>query len=174
MLRFPRLLPLAALLGTAACAGDFLQTGPDFTRSSGDLPAVVTSASSYTLTSSGSMWSGEIRFSFTNLTGRRLSLPNCHGQYGVMLEKWEDGKWVPGYIPVQLACSTAPIVIRAGGTRDDVLWILAGRQGSNVYPQFSVTRIDGTYRLVIGGSYGGPPWFPLDLRVSDPFEIRTG
>lgn len=181
MLRFPHLLALAALLGMAACAGDFLETSPDLARSSGEPSAIVMSASRYTLTSSGNMWSGEIGFTFTNLSDRPLSLLNCRGGYSMTLEKWEKGEWVPGWSPVQLQCLSPPIVIGAGDTRDDVLPVRAGRAGSNLYPQFLVPGIDGTYRLVIGAAFwdydhDGPPWgetLSLDLRVSDPFEIRT-
>lgn len=179
MLRFPY-LPLLAVLA-AGCSGDFLGTGPNFNRAPGDPPPIGTSASSYTLTSSGRMWSAEIPFRFTNQSNRPISLLNCHGWSGAMLEKWEGGEWVAGWSPVLLACLSRPIVIRAGGTRADVLRIVAGQPGSNAYPQFMVPEVAGTYRLVIGGAFwnydhGGPPWGeppPLELRVSDPFEIRT-
>jgi hypothetical protein len=144
--------------------------------------ALTTSAPSYRLQRGSSGWSGSIDFTFTNRSAREISLLNCRGGYGLHLEKRVGEEWVPAWRPVMLMCLSQPIRLAPGQSRRDTIPLFAGPRGSNTYPQFEVDEIDGIYRIVVNTAYwnydhGGPPWGqepPLELRVSNPFEIRSG
>lgn len=142
---------------------------------------VVTGASRYTLERTSSGWRGKIAYAFANTSDRRVSLLNCRGDYGVRLQKRVGDAWVDAWSSVVRGCLSPPLELAPGETLQDEIDIFAGRPGSNVYPQFSVSPIEGEYRLVIGSAYwnydhDGPPWgdlLPIELRASDVFELRT-
>jgi hypothetical protein len=173
-----RFAPLAALaLVAASCSHAQIVLPPDV-----DGPVVMDSRV-VTLQRTADGWRGELGYLFVNVTPRTISLVNCHGAYGLSLEKWLDGQWVRAYTPVLPMCLSGPIEIRPGTAHERRFELFAGPRGSNLYPQFEVEPVAGTYRLVIeaaywnydhratGGNWGTP--VPLEDRVSDPFEIRT-
>jgi hypothetical protein len=178
-LRSTTALP-ALVLVIAGCSQDPMNLGPNPALSPEGAP-VVMSAGTYTLKRTPSGWKGELPFTFSNGTGRTVSLVNCNRAYSLWLEKQVADDWVLAWQPVFPMCLSPAIRIAPDGAREDVARISAGHRGSNVYPQFEVTEIDGTYRLVIGGAFwnynhDGPPWgepLPLEHRISAPFEIRT-
>jgi hypothetical protein len=177
MPRLPACFLAFAVVHSSACdPSGVLGPGPN----SGGAP-VEMSASRYILTTTEVGWRGELGFTFHNVTDRTISLLNCRGGFGLRLEKWDDGRWIPAWHPVLLGCLSPPIEIGPEESHEHTLHLFSGRPGSNHYPQFSVDPIDGIYRLVILEAFwdydhDGPPWGeppPLEARVSDRFEIST-
>ena len=144
-------------------------------------PALQTGAQSYTLTSSGQWLLGEIDVRFTNRSAETVSLLNCLDGWALILEKHVAGEWRQAWTGVRLGCLSPPIRIRPGEVRERVLRVVAGHDGTRNHPQFQVDEIGGTYRLVLGDAFwdydhDGPPWgraVPIELRVSNPFELRV-
>jgi hypothetical protein len=172
-----RFAPLAVLALAASCSPAKIVLPADVEG------PVVMDSRVVSLQRTADGWRGELGYSFVNVTGQTISLVNCRGAYAFSLEKWLDGQWVRAYTPTLSLCLSGPIEIRPGAAHERRFELFAGWTGSNLYPQFEVRPIDGTYRLVIeaafwnydpsagGGAWGTP--VPLQARVSDPFEIRT-
>ena len=176
------LTTVAIAVALAACSQELTTSEPHTALvPEGDDAPVTTGADVYTLERTSTGWSGEIDFGFTNETERTISLLNCNGSYGLMLEKQQDDTWVTAWAPILPACLSPPIEIESDSARSDEIRIFAGLTGSNYYPQFSVEAIPGVYRLLISSAYwnydhDGPAWgdlVPLEHRVSNNFEIQT-
>lgn len=142
---FLRSVALIALL--AACQGDI--TDANLLSRSVDGTMVATGEEQYTLQRSERALHGRIGFSIENSSGETISLLNCNGAYGVVLEKRVGRDWVGVWSPVLPGCLSEPIEIAPGGVLQDTLSRHAGVRGSNTYPHFSVDEVDGTYRLVV-------------------------
>lgn len=172
-----RSLPMVALF--AACQGDI--TDADLLLQSADGTMVATGEEHYALQRSDRTLHGRIGFSITNSSEETISLLNCNGAYGVVLEKRVGSGWVGVWSPVLPGCLSRPIEIPPGGILEDTLSLHAGVRGSNVNPQFSVDDVDGTYRLIVVSAYwrydgDGPPWgtaVPEDVMVSNAFQLSV-
>jgi len=176
------LVALGALL-LSGCAFE-APTSPDpvgATTPDPDGAPIVTDLASYTLERGSHGWEGEISFEYTNRTDGTISILNCNESFSLRLEKLEDGDWISAWGPAIPECLSPPIEIEPGASYVRTLPVFGGFPGSNVYPQFQVEEIDGTYRLVIESAYwnydhDGPPWgeqLPVEERASHTFEIRT-
>ena len=164
---------MLCFVGTIATLGcdDLLGPGTD--------AALRTDRTEYRLQDTGIGLEGRIPFTFTNRTGGAVYVVNCNGNTPPALQKRIDGRWVHAWSPVVSLCLSPPIVIGAGATYADTLWVSAGHPGNNFYPKFEVLAVAGTYRLIwpnVLKSYDDSrsPFgesLPLQERVSNPFEI---
>jgi hypothetical protein len=143
--------------------------------------AVVPDAPELVLVRSDGGLSGRLGFTYVNRTGRTISLLNCRGTFGHVLEKWDGAAWVKAWGPALLGCLDRPIVIGAGGAHRFTLDVWAGEPGTSSWPQFVVDPIEGDYRLVITAAYwsydhDGPPFGeppPLEHRSSSKFAVTV-
>jgi hypothetical protein len=141
-----------------------------------------TSAESYTLTRRDGGWATSIDFSFTNPLAENVYVVNCRGAVLLGLERWSGDAWERAWSPVELACLSPPIVIAPGETLRHTLPVWGSDPGRNHHPEFTVTPVEGTYRLVwsqpvlrwrgdyVDGAFGDP--VPRELRVSNSFVLR--
>ena len=176
------LLTIAPFLLALGCSrsgpGD---SGPTSAGQAAAGAPIKTDRTEYTLRFGAELAEMSIGVSYTNRTGSRVYLPTCHGANPPWLEKRVGSEWVAAYRPAVLACLGPPVVIQPGDTYDYTLKVVAGRRGTNRYPQFEVAEIPGTYRLVWGllatWDPDGPEpglgrLLPLEQRVSNEFTIR--
>jgi hypothetical protein len=157
----------------------------------GPLPAAVpsegethlrTSAESYTLTRRDGGWATSIDLSFTNPLTETIYVVNCRGGLAMGLERWNGEAWERAWSPGMQLCLSPPIEIAAGGTLRHTLEVWGSDPGRNHYPEFAVTPVEGTYRVVwenlvlrwrgdyVDGAFGDP--VPRELRVSNSFVLR--
>lgn len=170
--------PLAIGLALAASlAGCSMAAGPEDL----DSPAIRTDAREYALESDERGWRAEIPYTFVNRTGEDVYLENCHGGFGLRLDRWQEaeGEWVTAWSPVLLMCLSAPIVIPAGESFQDTIGLFAGYPDGNAGPTFEVDEVGGTYRIVwIAGTHrdgrgeSRGEQIPFEHRVSNSFVLR--
>jgi hypothetical protein len=170
-------LAILPVLVSCAGAGEPLAARPDEAAVPAHSDAPITTDSTvYRLRSSENGYSGTIELTYTNRTGGTVNIPACHSPHPPILEKRVDGEWVVAYDPPVLMCITAPVVIQAGSSYAYTYRIVAGPTGSNMYPQFQVAEIPGTYRLrwraLVTAGPGQPQPLPEEETVSQPFELR--
>ena len=79
------------------------------------VPLIQTEETTYTLVPEGNGLATEIAYTFENRTGGDVYLVNCNGQFGLSLERLENGTWAPMWSPVLQECLSPPIVIEKGG-----------------------------------------------------------
>jgi hypothetical protein len=184
--RFLLPLPLVALMGACSLEGA-MSPSPDAGAHETPGPgqpgetAIRTDSSRYTLERRPTGWQADIAIEYTNPTDATISLLNCNGAFSLRLEKYDAGEWVTAWQPALPMCLSPPIEIGPGETFSRTLEVFGADPHSQVFPQFQVEEIDGTYRLVIDSAYheydhDGPPWgvaVPLEHRVSNTFELRT-
>lgn len=141
-------------------------------------PAIRTDAAAYEVDAGPEAWSVEIPYTFTNRTDAAVYLAHCNDAVELRLDRWHDGDWVEVWSPKMPLCLSVPVPIEAGETFPDTVHFVAGRPGSDVWPQLPVDDIDGTYRLVWTGIVAdyetttGGVTVPLAHRTSNPFELR--
>lgn len=175
---FASLLAVALpALGACAGGGEPLAARPDEAAVPSNAGAPITTDSAvYHLRSSADGYAGTIGVTYTNRTGGTVNIPACHSPHPPLLEKWVAGEWVVAYDPPVLMCITPPVVIQAGSSYSYTYRIVAGRTGSNSYPQFEVDEIPGTYRLrwraLLSAGSGEPQPLPEEVTISETFEIR--
>lgn len=143
-------------------------------------PFFQTGSLSYALVAGSHGYEGEIDVRFTNRTAGTVYFVNCSGATGVSLEKRILGDWVAVWSPALPECLSPPITVAPGGIYDSRISVFGGYQGSNDWPQFAVTNVAGTYRLVWHDALRSyqdrlPFGVPLELehRVSNRFEIQS-
>lgn len=142
---------------------------------------IQTDEVSYTLVPEGGGLATEISYSFENRTGGKVYLVNCNGQFGLHLERLEDGEWKTVWAPVLQECLSPPIVIDEESVFQSKVNVWGGFPESNVLPQFSDSVPAGTYRIVWNAALSSyqDDTFPfgsligLDHRISNVFEIRV-
>jgi hypothetical protein len=141
---------------------------------------IQTDRAEYTLRYTEQLAEATIGVRYTNRTGSPVYLPTCHVPHPPVLEKRVGSTWVAAYRPAVLACLGPPVVIQPGATYEYTFKVVAGRPGTNSFPQFEVAEIPGTYRLVWGllstwDPDGPGPGLgrslPLEQRVSNEFRI---
>lgn len=172
--RLLSLLAFVALL--AACRGDITQA----TLMSGvDQPMVATGDDAYTLEEWGGGTFTHLDVTIENASPETISLLNCNGAYGVVLEKRVGRRWVQTWAPFLPGCLSRPIEILPGGMLRDTIRVFAGARGGPTYPQFATDQVEGTYRLVVVSAYwhydgDGPPWgaaVPRRAMTSNAFRL---
>lgn len=117
-----------------------------------------------------------IPYSYTNRTGSKVLLANCHGDVSPSLEMKRGEDWVTAWTPIHLLCLSPPIQIKQGAEYRDTLLVYAHPFGSNVHPQFDFEDIEGIYRL----RWNTPYWeknsktqsLPLEFRISNEIFLR--
>lgn len=141
---------------------------------------MVTDAAAYQLVSGPS---GEVMaiigYTYSNRTGRPVSIPNCLGDVPPHLEKLVEGTWVVAWGAPTLDCLSPPVTIQPGEQYRDGVRLRAWPPDSDVRPKFVVDPIEGVYRLVWADAVwnydaSGPPWgdpLPLAQRVSNRFDL---
>lgn len=143
-------------------------------------PLFQTDSLSYTLLAGSHGYVAEIEVRFVNRTTGTVFFVNCSGATGVSLEKRILGDWVAVWSPVQPECLSQPITVPPGGTYDSRIGVFGGYPGSNDWPQFAVTNVAGTYRLVWHDAlrsyqdrlpFGVP--LALEHRVSNRFVLHS-
>jgi hypothetical protein len=171
--RGPILGVLLALVVMASCMSG---TGP--------LPIRDTSAPFQTdslvlqLDSTQVGYMGTLTGGYTNHRASPVYIVNCGGQTGLEFEKLIQDTWTPVWGPFVFDCLSPPIVIMPDSTYRFSLHVFAGYRGTHNYPQFSVDKVEGTYRAVwseVLGTEpapGGPP-LPPEERRSNVFVIMV-
>jgi hypothetical protein len=143
-------------------------------------PLFQTGSLSYTLVAGSHGYEGEIDVRFTNRTAGTVFFVNCSGATSLSLEKRILGAWVAVWTPVLQHCLSQPITVPPGGTYDSRIGVFGGYPGSNAWPQFVVTNVAGSYRLVWHDAlrsyqdrlpFGVP--LALEHRVSNRFELQS-
>jgi hypothetical protein len=146
-----------------------------------DSAALQTSEGRYELQDAGAAWRVRILATFTNRTGRTVFVHTAGGnQPTYHLDRLENGTWTLGFAPVELLIATPPRLIPPGSSQTDTITVLAAKPGRGE-PRFTSATIAGTYRLVydlygtetadgVVSNLSDP--LPLELRASNPFEIR--
>jgi hypothetical protein len=141
-----------------------------------------TGSDSYQLTRRDGGWATSIDFTFTNPLAENVYVVNCRGGVLLGLERWSGEAWERAWSPVELQCLSPPIVIAPGETLRHTLPVWGSDPGRNHHPEFVVTPVEGTYRLVwsqpvlrwrgdyVDGAFGDP--VPAELRVSNAFTLR--
>lgn len=108
-------------------------------------------------------------------------LLNCNGAFAVGLQRPIGEKWEHVWLPAMNACMSAPIVIRAGESRQAMIVVDSGVDAA-VSSRRSGTKIaSGTYRVIWHGLLGAydpnakPPEMdlPVEQRVSAPIFIEA-
>lgn len=116
---------------------------------------------------------------FTNRTADTIVLHPCYGRRpAVVLEKWVDGAWAPGF---DQACpdilDRAAPRLAPGESRNDTAWVFSSLR-PNTRPRFGGATVPGLYRVVYWQVHG--PWradgrlgalLPKELRVSNAFRV---
>lgn len=168
---------IAASLGlllTAACGVTDLERDTE--------APVQTSELEYTLqeTMNGDALSARIPYRYTNPTDAPLCMSHCQGAFFIGLDrKAGDGSWRRAWSPVIPAClSESPIQIAPGGTYRDTLRVFHALR-DDLHPKIDADPILGIYRINImaasrptGEGQCGTDEVPVDLRVSNPFELN--
>ena len=143
-------------------------------------PLFQTDSLTYKLVAGSHGYEAEIEARFTNRTAGRVYFVNCNDATGLSLEKLINGAWVGVWSPALPMCLSQPITVPAGGTYDSRISVFGGYPGSNAWPQFSVTDLAGTYRLVWHHAlrsyqdrlpFGVP--LPLEQRASNRFTLQV-
>ncbi|MFL6246903.1 MAG: hypothetical protein ACJ74H_12810 [Thermoanaerobaculia bacterium] len=108
---------------------------------------------------------------YTAPANHDVYLLNCNGAFAVGLQRPNGDRWEHVWAPAMSACMSAPIVIRAGESRQATIVVTPRRMDA---------KIDtGTYRVVWHGLLGSydpnasPPGLdlPIEQRVSAPIHI---
>jgi hypothetical protein len=133
-------------------------------------------ALAYRLERTSDVYEGMIRFTLTNRASRALTVENCLGQTGAVLEQQAGADWIGVWSPIIPLCLSQPIVIAPGAAYAGQLFIGAGRPGTNTEPKFSTGHIPGIYRLVWGSLryVGDTTQVPRAEQTSNRFSITVG
>ena len=161
----------AALCGLSSCTDPTVPTGAP----------LLTDATVYTLDFDGRGYAGAIPYSFTNTTGGKVFIVNCHGSFALHLERRQGDDWRMAWGPVLPLCLSAPIVIRAGEVFRDTVQVWGAPPGADFHPQFDVAEPSGTYRLVWSAAlssydpeerhFGDP--IAEEFRISNSFHLQV-
>jgi hypothetical protein len=174
----------AVLLGFAAAfvAGCNDPASPDWPPAiTRDTTALFqTDSVAYGLVHRAGAYSMVVDATFTNRTAGPIYISNCGGATGIYLQKSTSAGWQIVRSPVLPACLSPPIIVGVGATRDFVVDLVGGEPGSNLYPQYSTTDLNGEYRLLWDGAFSsydansgtGAP-VPESSRVSNHFVVRV-
>jgi hypothetical protein len=108
-------------------------------------------------------------------------LLNCNGAFAVGLQRPVGERWEHVWLPAMNACMSAPIVIRAGESRQATIVADSGVDAAVSSRQTETKIGTGTYRVVWHGLLGSyepkasPPGtdLPIDQRVSAPIFIEA-
>ncbi|HEY0023983.1 MAG TPA: hypothetical protein VGB24_13775 [Longimicrobium sp.] len=117
-----------------------------------------------------------IPYVYRNTTGDSVYFTNCNEIIVPSLEKRIGDTWSSVWTGASPACRSLPVVVPPGGERMDTVQVLAA---PDMYPEFRVDDIDGTYRLVWHGvSHHGdvPPLatpLPQEERTSNEFTLSA-
>ena len=145
-------------------------------------PLLRTESEGFQLQDAGDGWmTVQIPYVYLNESSDTVYLAGCEDGTPPSLQRHEDGEWVVRWSPFVFGCLSPPVVVLPGSEYRDTLVVHAGEFGSNNAPQFGVSDIDGTYRLLLTSAFtsyfaDGPPWgpeVPLRRRVSNSFELRA-
>lgn len=166
-----------AACGTAAGPDDALFDGAHLLRDTSRL--LQTSALEYTFEDRGASLRVDIPFEFRNATGRTVYIVNCHGAYGLELQRRVGGSWRTIWAPAVPECLGPPIVIPPGATRAETVRVEGWLPGGNTYPDLPAGNLSGVYRIVVGpyvheydierGGWGDA--LPIAQRTSNSFRI---
>lgn len=166
-----KMLVLAALV-TAGCGEFPLYLNRD------EGPAIQTETTGYVMSRTNVGYTVEVPFTFTNTTGRTIYLVHCRPGAGpggasrvalaMTLERQQEGGWKPAWGSVVPQCLSPAIALQRGETYTDTLQVFAGHHGSNYYPQFDRSEIEGTYRITWRSWYYS--WDPATYDWSNPVE----
>jgi len=165
----------AMVLSTFGCES----TSPDVPDT-----ALVTDGTAFQLETEdwrGHVWyRTEIPYGFTNRTGSRVYIPNCQGDFGIVLQMEEDGEWGLIWSPVVRLCLSSPIVIEPDEVYQATLSV-SGCLVGNCVPRLTLPptastpiRIVWTDALSSYDSRGNPfgELIPLDERISNTFTLQ--
>jgi hypothetical protein len=134
-------------------------------------PLIQTDSLEYTLRADRNGWAVDIPYVFTNLTGATVYLSNCRGGFALHLERQVGGAWQTAWSPAVLLCSSPSIGIRRGAQFERVLDVWGATPGGHTYPHFDIMDPSGTYRIVWDAAYSDDGPIPLEMRVSNAFEL---
>lgn len=118
---------------------------------------------------------------YTAPSNQDVYLINCNGAFAVGLQRPKGDQWEHVWAPGMNACMSAPIVIRAGESRQSTIVVDSGADAA-VSSRQSETKIGtGTYRVIWHGLLGSydanasPPGtdLPVEQRVSAPIVIEA-
>jgi hypothetical protein len=143
-----RLRALLLAAGYSILAGCSAATGVRDLREAATAPDFQTDSAAYRLRTTSIGYEALIRVTYTNHSGGTAYFVNCNGGTGVALQKLIDGAWTSVWSPVLLMCLSQPIVVAPGATWSTAVHVFGGYPGTNTGPQFTITDIPGTYRLI--------------------------
>lgn len=119
----------------------------------------------------------DIPYVYRNVTGDSVYFINCNEIIVPSLEKRTGDTWSSVWSGATPACLSLPVVVPPDGEYVDTVRVHAG---PDMYPQFRVADIDGTYRLVWHGvvhSYRNEPPLgtplPQEERTSNEFTLSA-
>lgn len=172
---FPTALLVLAACGQELTAGELVVPPPI-----NDESMVTVTAQEFRVRSDGGVLTAAIPFVLINQTTEQISLKNCAGGYGVVLERREGTRWVHAWTPERQDCLSPPILLGTGEAMEDIFRLRAGAQGSSEPPPLEGGAVPGTYRIVILDAYwdynhAGPPWgtaVPRPWLSSNSFDLR--
>ena len=150
---------------------------PSLTRDT--VPRLQTSELAYTWTRvTPSFWKLDIPFTYRNSTADTIYMVNCNEIPKVSLEKQQGAVWQPVLTGVAYpACLSPPVIFPPGVLVRDTFNFFASDPGTNTFPQFTTTAIDGVYRLSWRDlvfhyrNAGGDP-IPTVQQLSNAFVVR--
>ena len=170
---------LAAVVAAGACSSS--EAPPDTGSAAADSgaearPGFRTSRLHYDARRVGDGIEIQIPYVYRNATGDSVYFTNCNEIIVPSLEKQIGGTWSSVWTGASPACRSLPVVVPPGGERMDTIQVLSS---PDMYPEFKVDDLDGTYRLVWHGvSHHGdvPPLatpLPQEERTSNEFTVSA-
>jgi hypothetical protein len=173
------LLVLAALL--AACAD-----APEPGGGAGQAPAageggppIRTGRTAYALRRTAVGLEAVVPYAYTNRSGAPLYLVNCNGDVSPGLQRRVGAVWADAWLPETNACLSPPVVVPAGATYRDSLWVVVREHHGDLLAALRAAGGGGPYRLVWHRALASfdpdarpfGPQVPLEERVSNAFAL---
>jgi len=119
-----------------------------------------------------------IETEYTNTTENTVYFMGCHHPSAPQLQKYQEGKWVTVYSPIENLCLSPPWDIAPGETYRETYQVYGYLPGHNAAPTFDAS-IPGRYRLVrdiyqqLSDPLNESELLPLSERVSNEFTITN-
>ena len=138
-----------------------------------DVDALLqTSALRYTLRRDELGYRVSIPWTFHNVTGDTVWVPNCSGDVRPILQVERKGSWFDAWTPFGATCASPPVVVAPGDSLADTLRLFGAPAGSNLVPAFAFEEVDGMYRLLWQRAQSAWDGGPADPAVALPVAQR--
>lgn len=117
-----------------------------------------------------------IETEYTNTTENTVYFIGCHHPSAPQLQKYQGGKWVTVYSPIENQCLSPPWDIAPGETYRETYQVYGYLPGHNAAPTFDAS-IPGRYRLVrdiyqqLSDPLHESELLPFSERISNEFTL---